>query len=236
MIGSYLSIYSSAAYMRQGPSQVNVQCHGAQNKRSDLSSSSRWKVRKTSSRRKLHTVQCRCTRMSRTAVLTASSLGAPCMGSQVCNDFHGERSIFAASQAASADAPMLSKRCRSASGANAPRSLDSGAHPGTLYAYKVIPSSLYTAYTTHQEMGIVFLPILYTPCTSGPPLEILKIGLVVEDKCDLHRWNVHLRCIHLEPVDLACRAPIRSNSDKREEDAQQVRERIENVRNLRGIS
>lgn len=85
-------------------------------------------------------------------------------------------------------------------------------------------------------MGIVFLPILYTPCTSGPPLEILEIGLVVEDKRDLHRRNVHLHCIDLEPVDLACRAPIRSNGDKREEDAGQVRERIENVRNLRGIS
>ena len=203
---------------------------------SDLSTPSCSELRTASAWMKLHAVPCRCTRMSCTVRLTASSLGAPCMGSQVCNDFHGERSIFAASQAASADAPMLSKRCRSASGANAPRSLDSGAHPGTLYAYKVITSSLYTAYTTHQEMGIVFLPILYTPCTSGPPLEILEIGLVVEDKRDLHRRNVHLHCIDLEPVDLACRAPIRSNGDKREEDAGQVRERIENVRNLRGIS
>lgn len=203
---------------------------------SDLSTPSCSELSTASSWMKLHAVPCRCTRMSCTVRLTASSLGAPCMGSQVCNDFHGERSIFAASQAASTDAPMLSKRCRSASGANAPRSLDSGAHPGTLYAYKVITSSLYTAYTTHQEMGIVFLPILYTPCTSGPPLEILEIGLVVEDKRDLHRRNVHLHCIDLEPVDLACRAPIRSNGDKREEDAGQVRERIENVRNLRGIS
>ena len=193
-------------------------------------------LRMASSWMKLHAVPCRCTRMLCTVRLTASSLGAPCMGSQVCNDCQGERLIFAASQAASANAPMRSKRCHSASGANALRSLDSGAHPGTLYAYKVITSSLYTAYTTHQEMGIVFLPILYTPCTSGPPLEILEIGLVVEDKRDLHRQNVHLHCIDLEPVDLACRAPIRSNGDKREEDAGQVRERIENVRNLRGIS
>ena len=61
--------------MRRGPPQVDVQ--RAQNERSDLSSSSRWKLRKTSSRRKLHAVPCRCTRMSCTAVLTASSLGGP---------------------------------------------------------------------------------------------------------------------------------------------------------------
>ena len=66
--------------MRRGPPQVDVQ--HAQNERSDLSSSSLWKLRKTSSRRKLHAVPCRCTRMSCTAVLTASSLGGPVSGAR----------------------------------------------------------------------------------------------------------------------------------------------------------
>ena len=112
-------IYTGTVYTRRGPPQVDVQ--RAQNERSDLSSSSRWKLRKTSSRRKLHAVPCRCTRMSCTAVLTASSLGGPCIGSQACNCCQGRSPPFPASQAASAAAPMYSQRYRSASGATAIR-------------------------------------------------------------------------------------------------------------------
>ena len=62
-------------------------------------------------------------------------------------------------------------------------------------------------------MGIALLPIFYTPRTSGPPLEILEVGLVVEDEGDLHRRSVHLRCIDFEPIGVAGGALIGSNSD-----------------------
>ena len=204
-------IYTGTVYTRRGPPQVDVQC--AQNERSDLSSSSRWKLRKTSSRRKLHAVPCRCTRMSCTAVLTASSLGGPCIGSQACNCCQGRSPPFPASQAASAAAPMYSQRYRSASGATASSSFDSCAHPGALYANSDILSSLYTAYTTHHEVGIALLPIFYSPRTSGPPLEILEVGLVIEDKGNLHRWSIHLHCVDFKPVRVTGGALIGSNSD-----------------------
>ena len=139
-----------------------------------------------------------------TAVLMASSLGAPCIGSQ------GRNPPFPASQAASTAAPMYSQRYCLASGATA---FDSCAHPGALYAYSDILSSLYTVYTTHHEVGIALLPIFYSPRTSGPPLEILEVGLVIEDKGNLHRWSIHLHCINFKSIGVTGGALIRSNSD-----------------------